>query len=158
MAEWFEELDNTSRFYLTAILVVSSYVAALLLFAWATGNAVALVMMNFSDNTLFLANVLAVLASLVAGFLFSARCCKKKKPDKAFEFIAGVLTDDEKRLLAEVKAAKAITQDSLVFRLGWSRAKASTVLSNLDHKRLVVRERSGKTYRVYLSDYYEKMA
>ncbi len=158
MAKWLEELDNVSRFYLTAIIVVAAYIVAILVFAFATGRAVALVMMNFSDNLLFLANALAVLASLGVGFLFSVRCCKKKKPDKAFEFIAGVLTDDEKRLLAEVKAAKAITQDSLVFRLGWSRAKASTVLSNLDRKRLVVRERSGKTYKVYLSDYYEKLA
>ncbi|MBS3062638.1 MAG: MarR family transcriptional regulator [Candidatus Diapherotrites archaeon] len=158
MVKWLEELDNVSRFYLTAIVVVTAYILASLVFAFVTGRAVALVMMNFSDNLLFLANVLAVLFSLGVGFVFSVFCWRMKKPGKAFEFIVGVLTDDEKRLLAEVKAAKAITQDSLVFRLGWSRAKASTVLSNLDRKRLVVRERSGKTYKVYLSDYYEKMA
>lgn len=44
-----------------------------------------------------------------------------------------------------------ITQDSLRFRLGWSKAKVSRILTNLDRKNIVQRERTGKTYAVFLS-------
>ena len=52
--------------------------------------------------------------------------------------------------LDEIKKAGEITQDSLRFRLNWSKAKVSTILTNLDKIGLIQRERIGKTYKVYL--------
>ena len=52
--------------------------------------------------------------------------------------------------LEAIKKSGEITQDSLRFRLDWSKAKVSTILTNLDKRNLIQRERIGKTYKVYL--------
>ena len=55
-------------------------------------------------------------------------------------------------ILDEIKKAGEITQDSLRFRLNWSKAKISTTLTNLDKMNLIQKERIGKTYKVYLQN------
>lgn len=72
-----------------------------------------------------------------------------RKRDK-LRILRQVLSDDEKKILREVKKAKGITQDSLRFRLGWSKAKISAVLGRLDRARIIQRRREGKTYKLFL--------
>lgn len=66
------------------------------------------------------------------------------------EIIKTALTEEEKKALFEIEKAGEITQDSLRFRLGWSKAKTSAIISNLDRMGIVQRERIGKTYKVFL--------
>lgn len=68
------------------------------------------------------------------------------------EIIKRALSDDEKQVLDEIRRAGEITQDSLRFRLEWSKAKLSRILTNLDKLNLIQRERLGKTYKVFLTD------
>lgn len=94
--------------------------------------------------------IFAVLAAFfISLFLFKFETPKKEK-DKEFAIIKKALSADEKKLIEEIKKTKEITQDSLRFRLGWSKAKISTILTKLDKMGLVQRERVGKTYKVYL--------
>ncbi|MBI1972850.1 hypothetical protein HYS50_02505 [Candidatus Woesearchaeota archaeon] len=67
------------------------------------------------------------------------------------EIIKKALSPDEKKILEEIQKAGEITQDSLRFRLGWSKAKVSAILLQLDRLNLVQRERQGKTYNVFIS-------
>lgn len=70
-----------------------------------------------------------------------------------FSIMKRALTKDEAALLEKVREVEdGITQDSLRFRLGWSKAKVSTMLGNLDRMGLVQRERYGKTYKVYYQE------
>lgn len=71
-------------------------------------------------------------------------------PEQELKILKKALTTEEKKALAEVEKAGEITQDSLRFRLGWSKAKTSAILSNLDRMGAVQRERQGKTYRIRL--------
>ncbi len=71
-------------------------------------------------------------------------------PEQELKILKKALTQEEKKALAEVEKAGEITQDSLRFRLGWSKAKTSAILSNLDRMGAVQRERQGKTYRIRL--------
>ena len=67
-----------------------------------------------------------------------------------FSILKRALTPDETLLLEKVREVPdGITQDSLRFRLDWSKAKVSALLVNLDRLGLVQRERMGKTYRVH---------
>ncbi len=66
------------------------------------------------------------------------------------EVIKTVLSPDEKKILSEIEKAGEITQDSLRFRLDWSKAKVSAILLQLDRMNLIQRERQGKTYNVFL--------
>ncbi|MFQ6065443.1 MAG: helix-turn-helix transcriptional regulator, partial [Candidatus Bathyarchaeia archaeon] len=61
-------------------------------------------------------------------------------------------SEDEKAIIDEIRRAGKITQDSLRFRLGWSKAKVSRILINLDKMNLIQRERIGKTYNVFLTE------
>lgn len=70
---------------------------------------------------------------------------------KALNIIQRGLSPDAKAALKEVQRSGSVTQDSLRLRLGWSKAKTSTILTNLDKLNLIQRERMGKTYRVFLS-------
>ena len=67
------------------------------------------------------------------------------------EIIKRALSDDEKAVLDEVRRAGEITQDSLRFRLDWSKPKLSRILTNLDKMNIIQRERMGKTYKVFLA-------
>jgi uncharacterized membrane protein len=74
-------------------------------------------------------------------------------PKDEFSIIKRALTDDETSLLEKVREVPGgVTQDSLRFRLGWSKAKISTMLTNLDRMGLVQRERFGKTYKVHYQE------
>ena len=72
------------------------------------------------------------------------------KPD-SLEIIKRALSDDEKAVLDEIHRAGEITQDSLRFRLEWSKPKLSRILTNLDKLNLIQRERFGKTYKVFIT-------
>lgn len=74
----------------------------------------------------------------------------KKIQDKEaiYKILAKALSDDEKKVLEEIKKSKEITQDSLRFRLEWSKPKLSAILTSLDRRGIIQRERTGKTYKV----------
>lgn len=70
-----------------------------------------------------------------------------------FSILKKALSPDETALLEQVRASPGgITQDSLRFRLNWSKPKVSTLLSQLDRMGLVQRERMGKTYKVHYQE------
>lgn len=66
--------------------------------------------------------------------------------------IKKALSEDEKAVIEEIRKAGEITQDSLRFRLDWSKAKLSRILTNLDKMNIIQRERIGKTYNVFLTE------
>jgi len=70
--------------------------------------------------------------------------------EQELKILKKALTKEEKKALAEVEKTGEITQDSLRFRLGWSKAKTSAIISNLDRMGVVQRERQGKTYMIRL--------
>ncbi len=64
-----------------------------------------------------------------------------------------LLEEDEKKVLRIITENEGITQDSLHFRTGFSTSKVSMIVKKLEEKDLIYRERFGKTYRLYLSDW-----
>jgi uncharacterized membrane protein len=113
-------------------------------------------MMSPGQNTLII-NLGALSLALLAGTLVSLWLKTEKtevtisKRDE-LETIKRALSDDEKAVLDEIRRAGEITQDSLRFRLDWSKAKLSRILTNLDKMNLIQRERVGKTYNVFLTE------
>ncbi len=94
-------------------------------------------------------NLISFIIALIVGIIISFYLFKGKK-DNEFNIIRKALSDDERKILDEIKKAGEITQDSLRARLDWSKAKISTMLTNLDKKGIIQRERVGKTYKVFL--------
>ena len=155
------DLDFTTKIILVILVVVISY---LLLFvalstvlvedtsSWSMMDR----MMNPGpDYTVPI--LVSITLALVAGVLASlwlkpvrTEAAPAAKTDE-LEIIKRVLSDDEKAVLDEIRKAGEITQDSLRFRLEWSKAKLSRILTNLDKLNLIQRERVGKTYNVFLT-------
>ena len=145
-----QHLDNTSR---TLLLFITVFVAYLIFvpilhpFFNPEGHISEWVL-SASKPSIKMLNIVGVVFALLVGFLVSLKLKPKAEGKDEFSILKKALSGDEQKLLGEVKKAGEITQDSLRFRLDWSKAKVSAILSNLDRMNLVQRERVGKTYNV----------
>ncbi len=106
--------------------------------------------MNFSSANSATMNLVSLIVAIIVAVIISFYLFKHNAKDEEYKIIRKALSEDEKAILDEIKKAGKITQDSLRFRLNWSKAKVSTILTNLDKMNLIQRERVGKTYKVYL--------
>ncbi len=113
---------------------------------------------NFASPVNTIINAVALLAALGTMFALSLLFFRRgadqpNVPKDDFSVLKRALSEDERLLLEEVrKVSGGITQDSLRFRLDWSKAKVSALLVNLDRMGLVQRERMGKTYKVHYQE------
>jgi uncharacterized membrane protein len=64
---------------------------------------------------------------------------------------ASLLTPDEKTIMNLIKENKnQIRQREVVKILDWSKSKVSAVVSNLEYKKIVRREKFGRNYQIEL--------
>ncbi|MBE8538927.1 DUF7343 domain-containing protein [Geoglobus acetivorans] len=78
---------------------------------------------------------------------------KYRKTPETLAVAEKLLEEDEKKVLKIIAENEGVTQDSLHFRTGFSTSKVSMIVKKLEEKDLIYRERFGKTYRLYLSDW-----
>jgi len=108
--------------------------------------------MNFSSSSPPTRNLVSLIVAIAIALIVSFYLFKRDVKEQEYKIIRRALSEDEKAILDEIKKAGEITQDSLRYRLNWSKAKISTILTNLDKINLIQRERTGKTYKVYLQE------
>jgi uncharacterized membrane protein len=121
-------------------------------------------MMNNYQQDYTVLTLLSLVVALMVGVLVSLwlkPATKTEAPTSVvnvdeLEIIKRALSEDEKLVVEEIRKAGEITQDSLRFRLEWSKAKLSRILTNLDKLNIIQRERLGKTYKVFLSEKSQK--
>ena len=158
-------LDLTTKIMVIVLVVVISYLLLFLVMSellvqettFGSGMMNDHMMNPSPDYTV--AILLSLTIALIAGVLVTlwlkptqtkTAAAVAKKTDE-LEIIKRALSDDEKAVLDEIRRAGEITQDSLRFRLDWSKAKLSRILTNLDKLNLIQRERMGKTYKVFIA-------
>jgi uncharacterized membrane protein len=66
------------------------------------------------------------------------------------------LSEDEKLLVDMISESEGITQDSIRFKTMFSKSKVSALLSELEKKDILSREKLGRTYKVFISDWLKK--
>ena len=123
-------------------------------------------MMNNYEQDYTVPILLSLVVALMVGVIVSLWLKPSAKTEDAapapvtkvdeLEIIKRALSEDEKLVVDEIRRAGEITQDSLRFRLEWSKAKLSRILTNLDKLNIIQRERVGKTYKVFLSEKSQK--
>ena len=149
------KIDQNLRIMLSAIIMIVVYILMTILLKpfFISEQKGMMGMMSFSNPNYMTLNVLSVLIGVLAGLAFYLMA-KQPEHDKDNEMkiIKKALSEDERHVIGEIERAGEITQDSLRFRLSWSKAKISTILTNLDKMNLIQRERQGKTYNVFLSN------
>ena len=151
------KLNNVTKILLIILVVAVSYFIIFLvlkpLLIRQPTSMMGIMNQMMTGGTKTDINLLSLITSLIIGVVVSFYLFREQKEEKKgreYEIIKKLLSGDENKILNEIKKAKEITQDSLRFRLNWSKAKISTILTNLDRKGLIQRERIGKTYKVYL--------
>lgn len=77
----------------------------------------------------------------------------ERKDNEKFSDALRVFNDDDAKILRIIHDNEGITQDSLHFRTGFSQSKISMIMKKLEERDLIVRERFGKTYKIYLSEW-----
>lgn len=98
----------------------------------------------------------AGMASGILFYLYSKRSgtpTDKQDMDRNIQILKRALNDDEMRIIDMVKDTPGLTQDSLRFRTDFSKSKVSALILNLEKKGIVQREKSGKTYKIFLSEF-----
>lgn len=141
--------DKILRLFFSVIIAIAGY-----LFMMMAIKPILIVdgkgrMMDFGNYPSYITlNILSLLLGLAVGLGTYYLLTPKK--DEKLETIKIALSKDEKTVVNEVEKSGEITQDSLRFRLNWSKAKLSTILTNLDKMGIIQREREGKTYKVTL--------
>lgn len=154
------ELDIMTKAIVIILLVVIAYVMSLAvltpLFIPQSSSRDMMGMMRYLSNPYYgtISSVASLVPALIVGLMaaFYIKTKKEKEPREVSEYkvLKRALSEDEDILYNEIKKARKITQDSLRFRLDWSKAKVSRILTNLDKMNLIQRERAGKTYNVFL--------
>ncbi len=146
-----EKLNNVTKILIIILVVVISYFIVFLILRPFFAPTSMMDMMN-QIGSIGTETIIPLIIALIIGIVISFYLFKNKeyKEKDEFKILKKALSDDEKKILDEIKKAGKITQDSLRFRLDWSKAKVSTILTNLDKIGLIQRERIGKTYKVYL--------
>ena len=165
-----KNLDSTTKIILIVFAVAIIFVVLFL----ATSELVdpeynsfgGMGMMNNYQQDYTVPILLSLVVALMVGVIISLwlkPATKTEAPAPApeakideLEIIKRALSEDEKLVVDEIRRAREITQDSLRFRLEWSKAKLSRILTNLDKLNIIQRERLGKTYKVFLSEKSQK--
>jgi uncharacterized membrane protein len=119
-----------------------------------------------SDYVLYLlmTSMMSLIAGTAAGALTYHFYPEEKEPasDEEQEYMIdevvwGILNENEKKVMKEVVRSEGVTQDSLVHRLGYSKAKLSILLNDLEKKDLVMREKLGRTNSILLTERMKKV-
>ena len=150
-----KELDNVTKILLILLIGVILYFVTFMvltpfLIREPTSMADMMNQLMGSNNSSITINLVSLIIALIVALIVSFYLFRQDRKEQEYKVIRKALSDDEKKILDEIKKAREITQDSLRFRLDWSKAKISTILTNLDKRGLIQRERVGKTYKVYL--------
>lgn len=99
---------------------------------------------------------LIFIAGGVAGY-FASRHIHLKMPKKlslnpkAYIIPSTLLSPDEKAIIELLKKNKNVmNQKDVVKSLEWSKSKVSAIMTNLDYKKIIEREKHGRNYKVKL--------
>ena len=166
-----KNLDSTTKIILIVLAVAIIFLvlflatSALLAPEYNSLSGMGNMMNNYQQDytvPILLSLVVALMVGVIVS-LWLKPAAKTEVPAPApvakvdeMEIIKRVLSEDEKLVVDEIRRAGEITQDSLRFRLEWSKAKLSRILTNLDKLNIIQRERVGKTYKVFLSEKSQK--
>lgn len=102
------------------------------------------------------------LGGMIAGALFflwtrpGAEKVTEPAMKQNIEVLKRALSEDERLLIDIISGSEGVTQDSIRFKTGFSKSKVSALLSELEKKDIIAREKLGRTYKVFISDWLKK--
>ncbi len=74
-----------------------------------------------------------------------------KLGEEKFGILMSALNEDEKKIVELIKGEPGISQHMVTLKTGFSKAKVSILMQNLEKRSLLKREDAGKTMKVWLT-------
>lgn len=124
-----------------------------------------LIFAAFGEDSIFVHHLmtLSFIGGMFAGiafFLWSRPSVDVEPPafgvKRNVEILKKALSEDEKIIVDMICDSEGITQDSIRFKTSFSKSKVSALVSEMEKKDILVRERLGRTYKVFISDWLKK--
>lgn len=98
--------------------------------------------------------ILTLIIGFTSGWLIKMYSTKNKKLIKeidAMQLPASLFNPDEKKIINTIKENKGqIKQKDLGKQLNWSKSKVSSIITNLEYKKVIRREKHGRNYDIFL--------
>jgi hypothetical protein len=87
---------------------------------------------------------------LIVGFVLGIAIAKRKRNDNVQrEVPASLLSSDERTILKTLKGSeKPLTQKEVGKNLGWSKSKVSALMTALERKEIITREKIGRNFKI----------
>lgn len=108
------------------------------------------------DNLLFILTGLAVIA--IVAYLLRRMYLTKTRDIKSFENKIAGFNEYEKEILRIVMKNPGIRQRDIAIKLGLKKSHASKLLSKMEARFLIKRERFGRVIKVHLGEFFDKKA
>jgi uncharacterized membrane protein len=103
---------------------------------------------------------LSFLGGIAAGvgffLLTRTEADKEEQVKRNILVLKKALNTDEALLIDLIAESEGVTQDSLRFKTGFSKSKVSALLSEMEKKDILVREKLGRTYKIFIADWLKK--
>ena len=95
---------------------------------------------------------LAIVICLVFGFILTFMR-SRTKVEGQIHVVRKILKDDEVQVFDALIANEGISQSKLLGKVDFSKAKLSQVLSDLNHRDIVMKKKYGKENRIYIASW-----
>jgi uncharacterized membrane protein len=107
--------------------------------------------MIWKEMTEFAVWVIAAVV-LIIGISIGMMLCKATSRKRRQPFVpSSLLNPDEKEIISLIsRHGKQMNQKEVGKKLNWSKSKVSAIMTNLEYKKIVEREKIGRNYRVSL--------
>jgi uncharacterized membrane protein len=106
---------------------------------------------ELTESPVLIIIIMTFVFSVIFG-LFLSRFIRKTKKRVELPYVpSSLLNPDEKTIINKLKENKnKMNQKELVKSLDWSKSKVSSIVTNLEYKKIVKREKFGRNYKVEL--------
>ncbi len=104
---------------------------------------------EFSEFHVWVIIIASFFIGAVIGVLLSG-LIKKSPAGVSYDIIPGsLLSPDERTIIGLIsKNSNKMRQKQIGMELGWSKSKVSAIMTNLEHKQIIKREKFGRNYEV----------
>ena len=154
-----KSMTENERLFSSVLLVFIFYFTLTSFILLFTGEETT-IMTNFRWTISFLTSML-----IGTAFFLQTRPTEKdndrtdrtKDPlERNIEVLKRALKEDETTIVEMIKKAEGVTQDSIRFKTGFSKSKVSAIITELERKDIITREKMGRTYRLHISEWLKK--
>ncbi|MFQ6088315.1 MAG: helix-turn-helix transcriptional regulator [Candidatus Methanofastidiosia archaeon] len=146
-------MTENERLFSSVLIIFFAYFGITILFSLSFPEREDAFFMHYIMTISFLIGMIFG----IAFFILTNPKGSEMMEERGISVVEKILEGDEEKLFKIVRNSEGITQSSLRFRTKFSSSKVSALLLNLEKKNVIQREKTGRTYKIYVSEWLKKV-